>query len=148
MRFLSVNHLRLVSSPGGIPSHLATDSRAFSTRAAWQRAVALAVQHDVHAVLLSGQTLSTTNTGLAAWGPAVRHGLRPGDVGAADRWLRRATPARLPGDRNRKRSGHPPQPCPFRAKLYSPLARYLARLGAGFHQKYGGDGLPGRSCNG
>ncbi len=69
MRFLSVNHLRLGSAPGGIPSHLASDSRAFSTRAAWQRAVALAVQHDVHAVLLSGQTLASTNTGLEPWGP-------------------------------------------------------------------------------
>lgn len=69
MRFLSVNHLRLGSSPGGIPAHLASDSRVFSTRSVWQKAVALAVQRGVHAVVLSGQTLSPTNTGQEPWGP-------------------------------------------------------------------------------
>lgn len=69
MRFLSVNHLRLGSSPGGIPAHLTSDPRAFSTRAAWQKAVSVAVLEGVHAVVLSGETLSPTNSGLEPWGP-------------------------------------------------------------------------------
>src|SRR5699024_9825870 len=69
MRFLSVNNLQLGRSPGGIPAHIATDSRPFSTRIVWQRAVTLAVQEGVHAVLLSGQTLSPANTGPEPWGP-------------------------------------------------------------------------------
>lgn len=69
MRFLSVNHLRLGSSPGGVPTHLASDTRAFSARAAWQKAISLAVREGVHAVLLSGQTLSSTNSELEPWGP-------------------------------------------------------------------------------
>lgn len=71
MRFLSVNHLRLGSAPGGIPAHLASDIRAFSSRSVWQKAISLAVREEVHAVLLSGQTLSHTNTGLEPWGPLL-----------------------------------------------------------------------------
>lgn len=71
MRFLTVNHLRLGSAPRGIPAHVAADNRAYSTRATWQRAVALALREQVHAVLLSGQTLSPTNAGLEPWGPLV-----------------------------------------------------------------------------
>lgn len=71
MRFLSINHLRLGSAPGGIPLHLATDTRAYSSRIVWQRAVAMAQQHGVQAVLLSGQTLSPTNSGLEPWGPLI-----------------------------------------------------------------------------
>lgn len=69
MRFLSVNNLRLGNSPGSIPAHIASDSRRFSARTAWQRAVSLATEEAVHAVLLSGQTLSPSNTGLEPWGP-------------------------------------------------------------------------------
>lgn len=69
MRFLSVNHLRLGSSPGGIPAHLTADTRGFSTRTAWQRAIATAVRERVHAVVLSGQVLAPANTDLEPWGP-------------------------------------------------------------------------------
>lgn len=71
MRFLSVNHLRLGSSPGGIPAHVAPDTRGFSTRNAWQRAISLAIREHVHAVVLTGETLSTANDGLEPWGPLV-----------------------------------------------------------------------------
>lgn len=71
MRFLSINHLRLGSSPGGIPNHVVTHSRAFSASAVWHRAVKLAVRENVHAVLLSGETISTQNAGLEPWGPLI-----------------------------------------------------------------------------
>lgn len=71
MRFLSVNHLRLGSSPGGIPSQAGTEFSTFSTSAAWHRAISLAIRENVHALLLSGETISATNTGLEPWGPLV-----------------------------------------------------------------------------
>lgn len=71
MRFLSINNLQLGGSPGGVPAHVVADSRAFSTRAAWQRAVALAIKEQVHAVVLSGEVLSSTNAGFEPWGPLV-----------------------------------------------------------------------------
>jgi len=69
MRFLVANHLRLGAAPGGIPEHFPTDSQAFSTRTAWSRAVAHAMEQRVHAVFLTGEIIATTNPGLEPFGP-------------------------------------------------------------------------------
>lgn len=69
MRFLVVNHPRLGAAPGGVPEHFPIDTPAFSTRAAWLRAVDHAVHHRVHAVFLTGEIISTTNPGLEPYGP-------------------------------------------------------------------------------
>ena len=71
MRFLSLNHLRLGRAPAGIPTDVASDRLAFSSRAVWQRAVALAMREHVHAVLLTGETISHANSGLEPWGPLI-----------------------------------------------------------------------------
>ncbi len=71
MRFLTVNHLRLGQSPGGIPPHIATDPRRFSTRTAWTQAVEQAIQHEVHAVLLCGDVFAEHASVLEPWGPLV-----------------------------------------------------------------------------
>lgn len=81
MRFLSINHLRFGQAPIAVPQHLSTDTRSFSTRAAWFRAVALAVSNQVHAVVLTGHTISPIAAELAPWGP-LAEGLA--DIAAAD----------------------------------------------------------------
>ncbi len=69
MRFLVANHLRLGATPGGLPEQFPTDSQAFSTRAAWFRAVEKAVDHQAHAVVLTGEIVSSHNPGLEPLGP-------------------------------------------------------------------------------
>ena len=71
MRFLCINHPRLGQSPGGIPTHLSPNSRTFSTRGAWHRAIAFAIQERVHAVLLSGEIISAAASEYEPWGPIV-----------------------------------------------------------------------------
>jgi hypothetical protein len=69
MRFLVANHLRLGAAPGGFPEHFPSDSQTFSTRVAWSRAVAQAIERGVHALFLTGEIVSTTNPGLEPLGP-------------------------------------------------------------------------------
>ena len=69
MRFLAINHPRLGASPGGIPDHLVTDRTAFSTRNAWFRAIDHAVQEQVHAVILTGEIIASSNRSLEPFGP-------------------------------------------------------------------------------
>ena len=71
MRFLAINHPRLGASPSGIPDHVVTDRSAFSTRAAWFRAVETAIQQQVHAVFLTGEIIAKTNRSLEPFGPLV-----------------------------------------------------------------------------
>lgn len=69
MRFLVANHLRLGAAPAGIPELFPSDSHAFTTRAAWSRTVAQAIEQHVHAVFLTGEIIATTNPGLEPLGP-------------------------------------------------------------------------------
>lgn len=69
MRILSVNNLRLGASPANIPAFLTIDARAFSTRAAWQRAISFVIRENIDTVLLSGDTFSSTNHTFEPWGP-------------------------------------------------------------------------------
>lgn len=79
LKILFVGDLHLGVLPGHLPAESRLDAHSLSPAAAWQRVVAAARKHAVHAVALAGDLVDGRNDLFEAFGP-LEEGLRSLDV--------------------------------------------------------------------